>query len=224
MFIRKRFSQAALAAVISLQAFGYVYAQDPAAAFKQSLAENQKKLAQYKWVETTTVSVKGEVKSQTQKLCSYGPDGKVQKQQISAPPQESHRGLKGRVIAKKKEEMTDYMHKAVALIHDYVPPDHQRIVAAKAAGNVAIKPGAGAVELDIKNYLKPNDLLSITPGGNAIQKLRVSSYLDSAEDSITVDVEFSALPGGTNHPARTVLVAPKKNIQVVVENTGCALK
>jgi hypothetical protein len=61
-----------------------VFAQDPAAGIKTALAENQKKLAHYRWVETTTVSLKGEVKSQTQKMCVYGPDGKVQKQQISA--------------------------------------------------------------------------------------------------------------------------------------------
>jgi hypothetical protein len=210
-----------LATVIAFFSVSYVHSQDPAAAFKQSLAENQKKLAHYKWVETTTVSLKGEVKSQTQKLCFYGPDGKVQKQQISAPPQqETQRGLKGRIIAKKKEEMTDYMHEAVALVHQYVPPDHQRIEAARNAGNVAIKPGAGTVQLEVKNYLKPNDVLSITPDGNAIQKIHVGTYLESAEDTITLDVNFAALPDGTNHPARTVLVAPKKSIQVVVENAG----
>ncbi len=221
MLPRKRSWIASLAVFISLQAIGYVHAQDPAAAFKQSLAENQKKLVHYKWVETTTVSLKGEVKSQTQKLCFYGPDGKVQKQQISAPPpQQAQRGLKGRIIAKKKEEMTDYMHDAVALIHQYVPPDHAHIDAAKNAGNIAIKPAAGAVQLEIKSYLKPNDMLSIMSGGNSIQKLHIGTYLESAEDTITVDVSFASLPDGTNHPAKTVLIAPKKSIQVVVENSA----
>jgi hypothetical protein len=108
----------------------------------------------------------------------------------------------------------------VALVHEYVPPDHHRIEAARNAGNVAIKPVAGAIQLEIRSYLKPNDLLSITSGGNAIQKLHVGSYLESTEDTITVDVSFAALPDGTNHPAKTVLVAPRKNIQVVVENAA----
>ena len=47
--------------------------QDRVAALKQSLAENQKRLQQYQWVETTIVSLKGEEKSRVQKLCSYGP-------------------------------------------------------------------------------------------------------------------------------------------------------
>ena len=59
--------------------------QDKVAALKQSLAANQKQLKQYKWVETTVISMKGEEKSRIQKQCFYGPDGKVQKQQLSAP-------------------------------------------------------------------------------------------------------------------------------------------
>ena len=40
--------------------------QERVAALKQSLAESQKALRTYQWVETTTVSMKGEVKSQKQ--------------------------------------------------------------------------------------------------------------------------------------------------------------
>jgi len=34
--------------------------EEPVAALKQSLAENQARLRQYEWVETTAVSLKGE--------------------------------------------------------------------------------------------------------------------------------------------------------------------
>ncbi|HZD30586.1 MAG TPA: hypothetical protein VE779_02900, partial [Candidatus Angelobacter sp.] len=39
-------------------------AQDQVNALKQSLAQNQQQLRQYQWVETTTISMKGEVESQ----------------------------------------------------------------------------------------------------------------------------------------------------------------
>ena len=105
--------------------------QDRVAALKQSLAENQKRLQQYQWVETTIVSLKGEEKSRVQELCSYGPESKVQKQQISAPPQQQPSGgrLKKKIIAKKKEELSDYMKQAVELVHEYAPPSPQRIQA-----------------------------------------------------------------------------------------------
>src|SRR5215472_8484277 len=56
--------------------------QDKTAALKQSLAANQAALRQYTWVESTTITMKGEVKKQEQKQCYYGADGKVQKTPI----------------------------------------------------------------------------------------------------------------------------------------------
>src|SRR5512141_1552317 len=51
--------------------------QAKAAELKQSLGANQKALQQYTWVETTEVSMKGEVKKTEKKECRYGTDGKV---------------------------------------------------------------------------------------------------------------------------------------------------
>ena len=92
--------------------------QDKVAALKQSLAANEKLQKQYRWVETTVISMKGEEKSRIQKQCFYGPDGKVQKQQLTAPApeQEAPGGLKGKIAAKKKEEITTAMKQAVALV------------------------------------------------------------------------------------------------------------
>ena len=57
--------------------------QHQAAAFKQSLQENQKRLRQYEWIETTTVRVNGEAKGQRQSHCYYGTDGKVRRVPLS---------------------------------------------------------------------------------------------------------------------------------------------
>ena len=63
-------------------------------------------LRQYEWVETTIVSVKGEEKSRTQNSCYYRADGKVQKTQISAAPEDSgrkKRGVRGRIVESKSD-------------------------------------------------------------------------------------------------------------------------
>jgi hypothetical protein len=67
---------------------------------KASLAKNGEALRQYTWMETTELSLKGEVKSKTQNSCSYGADGKVVKKLVSAPPEkkDAPRGLKGKVV------------------------------------------------------------------------------------------------------------------------------
>jgi hypothetical protein len=197
--------------------------QEKVAAFKQALAQNQKRLEQYKWIETTIISMKGDEKSRIQKQCSYGPDGKVQKQQISAPvEQKSPGGLRGKIAAKKKGEITEYMQQAVALVHQYVPPDPQRIQAAKDSGKLSFSPmGAGAARLDFHDFVKAGDnmTLNIDLGSYALQAVNVASYLDSQEDAITLQVNFASLKDGVSYPAQTVLDAPEKKIQVVVQNS-----
>jgi hypothetical protein len=62
--------------------------QQKLAAVKQAAAANQQQLRQYQWTETTQVTLKGDAKPSSQKLCQYGPDGQVQKTPIGAPPEE----------------------------------------------------------------------------------------------------------------------------------------
>src|SRR5258708_10168860 len=111
--------------------------QQRVAALKQSVARDQQNLRQYEWIETTVISLKGEQKSSQQKQCYYGAEGSLQKVTMSVSPQpEKKRGLRGRVIENKKEELTDYMKQAIALVKSYVPPEPAKIQAAKDAGQV----------------------------------------------------------------------------------------
>jgi hypothetical protein len=198
--------------------------QDKVAALKQSLAANQKLQQQYKWVETTVVSMKGEEKSRTQKQCFYGPDGKVQKQPLSAPPPKAAPGgLKGKVIEKKKAELTATMTQAVELVHQYVPPDPQRFQATKAAGRLAITPtGPNSARLDLRDYAKAGDTLSLglDTAGNALQTISVTSYLAAPSDAVTLDVTFARLREGLSYPGNVVLNLPGQQLQVVVQNSN----
>ena len=85
--------------------------QQKLAAVKQSVAENQQKLHQYQWAETTQLTLKGDAKPPKTSTCQYGPDGKVQKTPTSAPssPPPSGGKMKQKIIEKKKEEMQDYL-------------------------------------------------------------------------------------------------------------------
>ena len=198
--------------------------QEKAAALKQSIAENQKLLRQYKWTETTVVKMKGEEKSRTQKLCLYGPDGKVQKQQLSSPPtQPAPGGVKGKVIARKKEEITDYMQQAVGLVHQYVPPDKAHIDAVVAAGGLSITPSpTGATMLTLKNYVKKGDEfgISIDNANNSIRTVNVKSFLQSEKDAIAMSVTFARQSDGLSYPATIVLNAPEKKIEVTIQNSN----
>jgi hypothetical protein len=207
--------------------------QEKIAALKQSLAKDQAALKQYAWTETTQISLKGEVKKQEQKQCQYGPDGKVQKtplQGASQPQQQQEtqggrrRGgaMKKAIVEKKVGEMKDYMERVAALVHEYAPPDPQKIQAAAAAGNVAITPAQPVSTIVIKNYLKQGD--SVTVGFDTVAKkiatYSVDSYLDNPkDDAVKLAVNFARLPDGTNHVQQTVLDATGKKIEARVTNS-----
>jgi hypothetical protein len=215
--------------------------QDHVAALKQSLQDGQAKIRTYEWVETTIISLKGEEKARKQSRCYYGADGKVQKVPIgdAAAPEQTGGGggggaagrrrrggggkVKEKVIENKKGEMQEYMQRAAALIHQYVPPDPAKVQAAKEAGRVKVdqQPG-GKVGIAIAQYLQPGDTLTIAldAAANRLVGLGVDTYLDKPEDKVTLAVQMAALPDGASYAAETTLDATAKNIRVVIQNAG----
>ena len=206
---------------------------DQVAALKQSLQQGLAQARRYEWIETTVISLKGEEKGRTQKRCYYGADGKVEKvpleqpAQPSAPPSGGRRGRSGRlkqqIVDKKKDEMKDYMERAAALIHKYVPPAAAQIQAAKDAGHVTVTPQPdGAVRLLISQYLQPGDSMAIdlNRAANTLNGLTVNTWLDKPEETVALAVRMATLPDGALYAAETTLDAKAKHITVVIQNSG----
>lgn len=205
-------------------------AQQPGAAehvlaLKATMASSQAALRKFEWIETTVVSVSGEEKSHLMDRCYYGADGKVQKVPLTSPsPEERRRGLRGRIAEWRKEELTDYMKEALALVHQYQPPDPARIQAAKEAGHLSIQPlePGQRVRLTFSDYLKTGDSLAVDLDlrNNRPLTAKVVSHLDSGKDPITLDVTFATLDDGTVYTSESVLEAKSKNLKVDVLNSG----
>jgi len=198
---------------------------DRVAILKTSLAASQNTLRQYEWIQTTVVSLKGEEKSRKQERCYYGADGGLQKVEVSASPAPAEkRGLRGKIIANKKAELTDYMRQAIALVHSYVPPDPARIQGARDTGRVSIEllePGKRG-RINFRDYQKPGDNLGIDVDlvNNALLNLSVKTYLANAKDAISLNAQMASLNDGTTYAAAITLNAPAKKVQVVVSNSG----
>jgi len=202
------------------------------AALKQNLAESQKRLRQYEWVETTVISLKGEEKARKQQRAYYGADGTLTKTPIGEPPPAAApagrggRGgrVKAKVVENKKGEMQDYMERAVKLIHQYVPPNPAQVQKAKDAGKMVVRPPQqGKVRVEFPDFVQPSDLLAIDVDAAAARlgTLSVATYLEKREDAVTLDVKFGTLADGiTSYTASTTLDAKAKNIRVVITNTG----
>jgi hypothetical protein len=192
--------------------------QEKFAMVKQGVAQNQAALRQYVWTEETNILLNGEVKKTTYNRCQYGPDGAVQKTLInsSSPPAEK-RGVRGRVVERKKEELGDYMQQASALVKQYVPPNPEQMESAFRAGGASLgQPGPGTLQLQFKNYVKPGDSLVFTfnTAAKALIRIEVNTYMSDQKDAVKLQVNFQTLPGGPNYVAQTVLDAPAKKIQV----------
>ena len=200
------------------------------ASLKQSLAESQKQLRQYQWIETTVISLKGEEKSRKQESVYYGADGTLTKLPMGAAPAPAPapsggRGgrLKAKVVENKKDEMKEYMERASALIHQYVPPPAARVQSAKDAGHMQVQPiGQGHVSVEFQAFVQPGDVLRIDvdAAGNRLATVDVKTYLDKPEDTVTLAVRYGTLTDGTSFVAQTTFAAAAKNISVVVTNTG----
>ncbi len=193
------------------------------AAVKQAVAQNQQRLHQYQWVETTQITLKGDPKPASQNLCQYGPDGQVQKTLIGVPPPPPSGGrLKQRIVANKKEEMGDYMDTVKALLSLYVPPDPQKMDQAFQAGKASINPNGGIVNLVFTDYAMSGDQMTLTfdPAAKKLISLSVNTFMGDGKDAVTLQVQMASLPDGTNYVQQSILNASSKQLVVTTTNAN----
>ncbi len=197
--------------------------QQKIAAVKQAAAQNKQRLQQYRWIETTQLTLKGDAKPPTQNMCQYGSNGQVLKTAIGPPPEPPSGGrLKQKMIAKKKAEIKDYMGDVKDLLTMYVPPDPEKMQLAYAAGKLSVNPAGGILNFIFRDYAQPGDqmTLSFDPERKTIISLSVSTYMGEAKDVVTLQVQMASLPDGTNYAGQTVLSATAKQLVVTTTNSS----
>jgi hypothetical protein len=222
---------AANAGAILLCSFIQIRAQSPEmqqllADIKQSSAANKQALARYTWIEQQTVSLKGEVKKTQQFQVRIGPDGQQQKIELNpqAAPQPSGGRLKQHVVAKKTEEFEVYGQQIAALGKQYSQLDPQALDQAYQRGDISMQPNEadGTVNLIVKNYLKSGDFMTLVFNRQqkALLAVQVASYLSAASDAVTIAVQFSKLPDGTNHVSSNQVNGVSKQLGVMIQNSS----
>jgi hypothetical protein len=212
----------ALAALV--QPAGAQDLKERLAAVKQSVAANQQALRSYTWLEKTELSLKGEVKATKVDSCRYGPDGKVQKTPVvQPPPPEKKRGLRGKIIANKTEEMKDELQATVALIQQYVPPDSGMIQVVMNAGTASVsQAGPDLLAFTFPGYAKKGDALKITfdKGVTGLRQIDVMTWLEKPEEPATLKVVMQSMPNGISFPGSIVLSIPASKIDVRITKSN----
>jgi hypothetical protein len=200
-------------------------AEQRVAAIKQNLAQSRQNLKQYQWTETTVVKYKGDEKANMTHSCAYGADGKIVRTRVAAPAEaEKKRGLVAKIVEHKKEELTDYMESALAMIRTYIPLDPAKIQACRDAGKMSttvIEPGKRA-KINFKDYEKPGDDVGVEIDitTNQLLGFSIASYLADTKDAINLNVAMAALPDGTTYPATIKAEAPAKDVAVAITNSA----
>jgi hypothetical protein len=188
------------------------------------LCANQQALRSYTWLEKTELRLKGEVKATKVDSCRYGSDGKVQKTPVvEPPPPQKQRGLKGRVVAKKTEEMKDELEATVALIQQYVPPDPGLIQVVTNAGTASVgQAGPELLAFKFPGYAKKGDALTITfdKAITALRQIAVTTWLEKPEEPATLRVVMQSMPSGVSFPGSIVLSIPASKLEVRITKSN----
>jgi len=198
--------------------------QQKLAAAKAAAARNQKALRSYSWIETTELSLKGEVKNNKVDMCKYGPDGKVLRTPVLEPtPAEKKRGLKGKIVAKKTGELKEELEAALDLVQRYVPPSPDLMQSVISAGTASIsQAGPGAASLKFPGYVKKGDALTLTFDStvNSLRQIEVSTWLDEPESAVNLKVMMQAMTGGITYPGTIVFALPKRQLEVRITKSN----
>jgi hypothetical protein len=201
--------------------------QQRVAEVKQAAAQNKQALAQYSWQQQETVAVKGEVKDTRLYQVHLGPDGKPQKVEVENLPESAggrKHGLVHHIKEKKSEEYKEYGEQIGALAQQYAQPDPERLQQAFQQGNLMLgSAGApGEVKMVISNYIKPNDKVTLVFNRHAkvIQSMQIQSYLNDPNDAVTIQAQFSQLPGGPNHVSYMRINGESKGLEVTMQNSN----
>ena len=199
--------------------------QETVGMIKKNLTDSKETIKKYEWIETTTTFYKGEQKSVKQNQCYYSVDGKLTKVETGASAQaKAPGGLKGKIVANKKEDMADYIKAAIAKIQTYLPPDAGKIQQIYTAGNATIQvlePGK-KFKLNFPDYNEKGDMLSISVDkeNQKIMALDVSTSVDDPAQKVVFNITYNDLPDATQYAGSTTLDAQAKSVKIVIVNSG----
>jgi hypothetical protein len=221
----RNFTIAALALTAAISVAQNPQMEEKLMAIRQNMAKNKQQLAQYTWIQTETISLKGDVKdTRTYQVSMAG--GQQQKTEINDEKASTGGGREGRlkkhIVEKKTDEYKEYGQQIAQLVKQYTVPDPERLMQAKQQGNLSLVPGNGVLTLVIKSFVKPNDQVTFTLSEQTKSpvSMQVNSYLDDPKDAVTISAQFALLPDGTNHVTTSTVNGVEKHLTIQDQNSN----
>jgi hypothetical protein len=195
---------------------------------KEAMQLNKEAIGGYIWDSQQTISVKGKIKKQALYQVQLGPDGQPQKTELdpSTPPSDgrSH-GLMHHIVKEKTQEFDTYAEQLGELAQFYLTARPGRLQELYQTGGITFGPAPGnpqEVRLILKSYLKPGDsaTLVFNTAQNAVESLKISSYLNDPKDAVNIAVQFQQTPNGVGHVVVLVIDGLGKHVTINTQNSN----
>jgi len=194
-------------------------------AIKEAAAKSKEALAQYRWQQQETITVKGKMKKQDLFQVETGPEGKLLRVAImrdkDSSSSETQHGLKQHMAEKKSRGMEQYALEIKDVAQSYVPLDPVRLQQSYQHGDVSQTAGnaPGEVRLVIHDYRKPGDSVTFNlDQGKELKSIDVSSYLNEPKDAVKVNAQLDRLPDGTTYVIEMMVTGASKQLTVEIKN------
>jgi hypothetical protein len=197
-------------------------------ALRQSMAANQQRLQQYRWIELRQVTIGGNDGAKVAFRCEYGPDGSALRAPVNGPPPQQGFDFNTELMALFDQigdhSDRDYMQKASTLAESYLPLNADRMLSLVQGGTVKsnIDSGSGFVNLTFRDYALPGDqmIVAIDPQAQRVVNVMVNTYIgeNKPKNGLTLMAAYEALPDGTNHLRKATLQPNAKQIVITTHN------
>jgi hypothetical protein len=193
---------------------------------KEAATKSKEALAQYRWQQQETITVKGKMKKQDLFQVETGPQGKLLRVAIArdkdSSSSETQHGLKQHMAERKSRGMEQYALEIKDLAQSYVPLDPTRLQQSYEHGDAALAAGSvpGEIRLVIHDYKKPGDSVtfSLDQGRKELKSIDISTYPSDPKDAVKVNAQFDRLPDGTSYVSEMMVTGASKQLTVEIKN------
>lgn len=176
-----------------------------------AMAENAKKVMQYEWKQSITVTRKGKPATPVIDQVSFDSSGKMQRSTLSAAPKQMS-GLRGKIEANVKTTVKEMMELAAS----YNKP--QQIAAFVKQAQSTRNSGGSATQLAARNVVKNGDSMTMLLDPVTHLATQVNINTDCDGGPMTVAESYSPIPGGPNMMRTMKVSAARKDLAVDVSS------
>jgi hypothetical protein len=194
----------------------------------QADSANTAALHKYTWLESTNVTVNGEVKATKVESCEYGAGPTPECTVISQTNEKPSGGFFRRRAAERRiKEMNAYMDSVKVLMEMYIPASGPKIMQAANIGNISVakNPSNGTAKVVISSYAQQGDAVTliVTDPTENLQSGSIKTWLNDPSHAVTLHVTFARLPDRTTYPQTKVLAAKDKGIVMTTTMSNFAM-